>query len=294
MTGYLIAVALQVGILMVLTTALNIQYGMTGLINFGLVAFYGLGAYATGLATIAGAPILLGLLLGMAVAAVAALPLGALAVRLRAEYLAIVTLGFGETVRLVAQNERWLTRGNNGLGGIPRPFADWPALPQGLLQIAVVALALIIVLLVMRRLTTSAYGRILQAIRDNEPAVAAIGKNANRFKVQILAYGAGVAGLAGALQAHVIGYVSPEQLVSHVTFTAWMAMILGGTGRTSGAVLGAAIVMAIFEGSRFARDLVPVISEVELASLRLAFVGLLLILFALYRPQGVMGDYEAK
>jgi len=294
MLSYLLAISIQVGILMILTLALNVQYGMTGLINFGLVAFYALGAYAGGLTTVAGLPIAAGLLVAAAIGTLASLPLGVAAVRLKAEYLAIVTLGFAELVRLAALNEQWLTRGTTGLGGIPRPFQDQPPVVQGALFLAVVVALIVVFVLVCRRLTVSPYGRILAAIRDNEAAVSAIGKNPNRFKIQILAIGSGAAAVAGALQAHYIGYVSPDQFVAHVTFMAWMAMILGGTGRVSGSLIGAFVIMLFFEGSRFLRDIAPWISEVEMASVRLAIVGLLLILATLYRPQGIVGDYSSR
>ncbi|MBX3578916.1 MAG: branched-chain amino acid ABC transporter permease [Rhizobiaceae bacterium] len=294
MTSYLLAIAIQVGILMILTLSLSIQYGMTGLINFGLVAFYALGAYASGLLTVAGWPIAAGIGVAALVGSLASLPLGFIAVRLKAEYLAIVTLGFAELVRLVALNEQWLTRGTTGLGGIPRPFQDQPPIVQAALFLAVVVFLIVVFVLVSRRLTVSPYGRILASIRDNEAAVNAIGKNPSRFKIQIFAIGSAAGAVAGALQAHYIGYVSPDQFVAHVTFMAWMAMILGGTGRVSGALIGAFVIMLFFEGSRFLRDVMPWISEVEMASVRLAAVGLLLILATLYRPQGIVGDYSSR
>jgi len=294
MLGYAMAIAVQIGIIMILTISVNLQYGFTGLINFGVVAFYAVGAYASALLAIAGVPVPLALLAAALIGALAAIPLGAVAVRLRAEYLAIVTLGFAEVVRLVAQNERWLTGGSSGLGGIPRPTGDWPAPFDALGYVALTGFVLLIVILVIRRIVASPYGRILQAIRDNLEAVGAIGKNANRFKLQILAIGGGIAAEAGALQAHYIGYVSPEQMVSHQTFIAWMAMIIGGAGRLAGSVIGAAVVMLLFEGSRFMRDVLPGVSEVEMASIRLALVGLALILFTVYRPQGLAGDYNSR
>jgi branched-chain amino acid transport system permease protein len=294
MTNYLVAIGIQIGVLIILTLSLGIQYGLTGLINFGVVAFYALGAYASGLSTIAGAPFPLGLLIAACVGLAASAPLGVVAVRLRAEYLAIVTLGFAETIRLIALNERWLTRGTIGLGGIPRPFSDQSPIVQSSLFLATVVVCIVIVVAIVHRISGSPYGRILAAIRDNEVAVTAVGKNPNRFKIQVLALGGAAAALAGALQAHYIGYASPDQFVAHVTFMAWMAMILGGAGRLSGAIVGATIIMVFFEGSRFLRDALPWVSEVEVASIRLAVVGLLLVLCTLYRPQGVMGDYRQR
>ena len=141
----------------------------------------------------------------------------------------------------------------------------------------------------MLHLVRSPYGRLIQAIRDDEVAVEAIGKDPRRLKVQVFMLGAGLAGLAGAFYAHFITYLSPDQFLPLVTFYVWIAMIIGGTGRTTGAIAGSVILMVFIEGSRFARDWVPGVSEVQMASVRLALVGLALILFTLYRPQGIMG-----
>jgi branched-chain amino acid transport system permease protein len=142
----------------------------------------------------------------------------------------------------------------------------------------------------MLHLVRSPYGRLIQAIRDDEIAVEAMGKDPRRLKVQVFMLGAGIAGLAGAFYAHFITYLSPDQFLPLVTFYVWIAMIIGGTGRTTGAVAGSLLLLVFLEGSRFARDFVPGVSEVQMASVRLALVGLALILFTLYRPQGMMGS----
>jgi branched-chain amino acid transport system permease protein len=148
--------------------------------------------------------------------------------------------------------------------------------------------------LLMQRMVKSPFGRLIEAIRDDEQAVLALGKDPARFKVQVLMIGAALAGIAGAFYGHYITYVVPEQFIPLITFYVWMAMIMGGVGRVSGAVVGAGLLMLFLEGSRFVRDFVPGVSAVEMASLRLAVVGLALILFTLYRPQGLMGDFTRR
>ena len=290
MLAYLVAVGIIALIYMLLTIGLNLQYGYTGLINFGVVAFFAIGAYASALLTLAGWPLLPAFVVAMVVAGVSAVPIGLLSLRLSDDYLAVVTLGFSEVVRLVIQQEAWLTRGVQGLPGIPRlfqslgvgEFADLATL-FALVASNAVAVAL------MLHLVRSPYGRLMQAIRDDEVAVEAIGKDPRRYKVQVFMLGAGLAGLAGAFYAHFITYLSPDQFLPLVTFYVWIAMIIGGTGRTSGAVAGSLLLMLFLEGSRFARDWIPGVSEVQMASVRLALVGLALILFTLYRPQGMLG-----
>src|SRR5260221_5757472 len=122
MLSYLIAVLIVAGIYALLTLGLNLHYGFTGLINFGHVGFFAIGAYTSALLTLNGAPIAVGMAAGLVLAAASAWPLGLLTLRLREDYLAIVTLGFSEIVRVVLISEQWLTKGVQGLPGIPRPF----------------------------------------------------------------------------------------------------------------------------------------------------------------------------
>ncbi len=290
MVAYLAAVGIVALIYMLLTIGLNLQYGYTGLINFGVVAFFGIGAYASALLTLAGWPLLPAFLVAIGVAGIAAYPIGLLSLRLSDDYLAVVTLGFSEVVRLLIQQEQWLTKGVQGLPGIPRVFGSLGVGEYAdLATLGVLVLCNGAAVAVMLHLVRSPYGRLIQAIRDDEVAVEAIGKDPRRYKVQVFMLGAGLAGLAGAFYAHFITYLSPEQFLPLVTFYVWIAMIIGGTGRTSGAVAGSLILMVFLEGSRFARDWIPGVSEVQMASVRLAIVGLALILFTLYRPQGLMG-----
>lgn len=290
MVAYLVAVGIIALIYMLLTIGLNLQYGYTGMINFGVVAFFAIGAYASALLTLAGWPLLPAFLVAMAVAGVVAYPIGLLSLRLSDDYLAVVTLGFSEVVRLLIQQEQWLTKGVQGLPGIPRLFGSLGVGEYAdLATLGALAVCNAAAVAFMVHLVRSPYGRLIQAIRDDEVAVEAIGKDPRRYKVQVFMLGAGLAGLAGAFYAHFITYLSPDQFLPLVTFYVWIAMIIGGTGRTSGAVAGSLILMVFLEGSRFARDWIPGVSEVQMASVRLAIVGLALILFTLYRPQGLMG-----
>ena len=290
MIAYLVAVGIIALIYMLLTIGLNLQYGYTGLINFGVVAFFAIGAYTSALLTLGGWPLLPAFVVAMIVAAIAAYPIGLLSLRLSDDYLAVVTLGFSEVVRLVIQQERWLTHGVQGLPGIPRIFQSLGIGAYAeLATLAVLILCNLAAIGLMLHLVRSPYGRLIQAIRDDEVAVEAIGKDPRRLKVQVFLLGSGLAGLGGAFYAHFITYLSPDQFLPLVTFYVWIAMIIGGTGRTTGAVAGSLILMVFLEGSRFARDWIPGVSEVQMASVRLALVGLALILFTIYRPQGMMG-----
>lgn len=289
MDAYLLAVATVVLIYVLLAIGLNLQYGETGLINFGHVAFFALGAYTSALLALRGWPLPLSFLAAAAVAALAAVPLGLAALRLSEDYLAIVTLGFSETVRLVIQQEEWLTRGVQGLPGIPGLYTGLSGSARAwaifLTLLALTAAAALAVSLLQR----SPFGRMLRAIRDNEAAVLALGKDPAGFKIRVFMVGAALAGLAGAFYAHFITFITPEQFIPLVTFYVWMSIILGGIGSLRGALVGTALLVFFLEGSRFIRDLLPGIAEVQMANVRLALIGLALVLFVLYRPQGMFG-----
>lgn len=295
MTAYLAAILIISAIYVLLALGLTLQYGRTGLINFGHVGFFAIGAYTSALLVLAGAPIFVGMLAGAVLAGIAAWPIGLVSLRLRDDYFAIVTLGFSETVRIVITSEKWLTNGVQGIPGIPRMFDGLGVgLPSQLSILGVLILTCVLAAYLMRRISHSPFGRVIEAIRDNEEAVRALGKDPAGFKIRVLVVGAALAGVSGAFYAHYIGYIVPDQFVPLVTFYVWMAIIMGGVGRVSGAVVGTGLLMLFLEGSRFLRDFIPGVSEVEMASLRLGAVGLALVLFTIYRPQGLMGDFTRR
>jgi branched-chain amino acid transport system permease protein len=286
MIAYLCAIGIVALIYALLALGLNLQFGLTRLVNFGVVAFFALGAYTSGLLSLQGVPMAVCFVAAMLLSAVLALPIGLLSLRLRDDYLAIVTLGFSEAVRITIQQEEWLTKGVQGLPGLPKLFAGWNS-PAA--EVALFALLVAIVALVAWgtvRLARSPFGRLLRAIGDDEAALSALGKDPAWFKVQIFMLGAALFGMAGAFYAH---FITPEQFIPLITFYVWMGLVMGGTGSVRGALAGTFLLMVFLEGSRFVKDWIPGESEVGMASLRLAAVGLALILVTLYRPNGMFG-----
>ncbi len=295
MEAYLIAIAIGVLIYMLMAVGLSLHYGFTGLVNFGHVGFFAIGAYTSALLSIQGLPIPLAMLSATLITALAAWPLGMVALRLGSDYLAIITLGFSESVRMMLQSEEWLTRGMHGLPGIPRMFEGW--LPAGQIDLAIMLTLLLVngvVFWIVTRVVKSPFGRVIEAVRDNEVAVRALGKDPARFKTRSLMLGAGLAGLAGAFLAHYLTFLSPEQFVPLITFYIWIAIFVGGANRLLGVALGTVIMVGFLEGSRFVRDFVDGISEVQMASVRIWVIGMALILIVLYRPQGILGTKARK
>lgn len=288
MTAYIIAIGTIGLIYVLLALSLNLQWGQTGLINFGLVAFFGIGAYVSGLLAVGGWPIPLAMLAAVLVAAAAAWPLGRLTLSLKEDYLAVIAVGFSEVVRSVLENEAWLTRGPSGLPGVPRLYGNAPDGVRDMLLFMTLLVAVIIVFALLERLIRSPFGRTLRGIRDNEVAAAALGKNVVSFKTRSLVLGSGIAGLAGAFYAHYLTFISPEQFTPDVTFNVWIAVIIGGSGRNLGVVLGTFILILFLEGSRFLNDLGLALDGSQLGALRFILIGVALVLCMLYRPAGLL------
>jgi branched-chain amino acid transport system permease protein len=289
---YLYAIATQMSIYALLALGLNLQWGHAGLLNFGIVASFAIGAYGAALtATLTGWPVAASALVGVVLAVVVAYPIGLASVRLRApHYLAVVTVGFGESVRVFATTETWITNGTRGIS-VPRPFASLPGRGSDVVM-AVIAVAVVAVVYVaIERLIRSPFGRTLEAIRDDEDSARSLGKPVAGFKIRAFVLGSAIAGLAGAVQAFYSGFLVPEQFTPLLTFYVWLAVVLGGTGSGRGAILGAGILVVFLEGSRFLRDLLPpgVLSDSQMASLRFVVIGVALIVIPLRFPRGLLG-----
>ena len=295
MIGYLTSILSLVAIATLVGLALNLQWGLGGLVNFGLAGFYTVGAYCAALLTLSGIPPMLALLGAMMMTAAISALVSFVSLRLADDHLAIVTLGFAEFVRLVVLNESWLTQGSLGLPGIPRPFAEAVAPASYETLFAVLALALtVLVFALLQFLAMSPFGRVLRAVRDDDVVAATLGKNVLWVRMQAFAAGGAVAGLAGSLHAFYYSYIDPAQFGPIITATAFMAVILGGRGNNLGLVIGAASVLLLIEGSRFLKDVIPVLDATQLASLRLMLIGLGLILLLIFRPRGLLPERRAS
>jgi branched-chain amino acid transport system permease protein len=290
MAAYLLAVATVALIYALMTLALNLQFGFTGLINFGVVGFFAIGAYTSALLAKIGMPLEIALPGAALAAGIAAWPVALLSLRLRIEYFAIVTLGYAETIRLFVSQEQWLTGGVQGLPGIPSLAVGLGIHADPMLVSFIFALAAVaVVALINLRLVHSPLGRMIKAIRDDEDAVRALGKSPGRFKVSVFVGSSLFIGLSGALYAHYITYIAPDQFVALLTFYIWVAMILGGAGSITGAILGSMVLLGFIEGSRFLGGVLPGVSAVEMSSLRLGVIGLSMMLLMRFRPQGLLG-----
>lgn len=292
MTNYFVAILATSGIYAILALGLNFTWGIAGIANFGLAGFFAIGAYASSIAATSwGVPIPLAVAFAIAAGGVfgAVVSLGSL--RLRGDYLAIVTFAFTEVVRLVASNETWLTRGTDGISGIPGPFRG-AVTP---LQYNVICLGIISVLLLAavwfcNRLLHSPYGRVLRAIRDDETVAAVAGKNTTKVKLQAFVIGAALMALGGASYAHYQSYISPDLFKPLISIYIFLALMIGGVGNNYGAVAGPLLLLFILEGSRFIIQAIPGITVVQAASFREILIGVVLIAVTRFAPQGLLKE----
>jgi branched-chain amino acid transport system permease protein len=286
----------------IICLGLNVQWGQTGLFNVGVAGFVAIGAYASALLTTPDAPDRLGgfglpLAVGWIGAALAAglatFLVGALTVRLRADYLAIATFGVAVMVQLCLLNLEGLTGGPFGIGFIPRPFAATASDPTlfAALNLALLVAVVAVLYLALERLLRSPWGRVLRAIREDETAARALGKNADRFRLQAFAIGGAIMGLGGAAQAHFIGFIAPENYQPMLTFQVWAMLIAGGSGNNRGAILGAIVVWGLWALSAPAiAALFPPDQQARAAALRIVLIGVGLCAILLVRPRGILGE----
>ncbi len=391
--SYLVFITITALIFALFSLGLNLEYGHTGIINFGHVAFMGIGAYMTTLisrawlpsaATLVGsrgpslvllaitalfafvvvavlgnvafeawtargssgasgdrrAPLVAGIvaglgaallvvlvvpfpltgtaasayliagtvLAGMVTAAIAGVLLGLPTLRLREDYLAIVTIGFAEILRRFWTNEQWLTEGTQGVTGFPLPFrdavAEWSWLttlsdtigagsPYKVLLLLLVLGVLAFVYVTYEILLRSPYGRVLKAIREDEDVASALGKNVFAYKLQALALGSAVAALAGAFLAWHRVFISPNTFLPLFTFYAWIIIVVGGLGNNKGTIIGALFLYTIFESTRFLNlEQALGVTSSQAAAFRVFLIGILFIVLMMFKPEGILGKRE--
>jgi branched-chain amino acid transport system permease protein len=285
-----------------ITLGLNLQWGLTGLFNVGLAGFVAIGAYTSALLTTPGdparlgglgLPIVLGWLGAMVVGALAAALTGFATLRLKSDYLAITTFGVAVVVQLVALNAQVLTGGPFGIGFIPRPFGGLAETPLlfNLSNLGIVLAVTLAAYLALEHLSRSPWGRVLKALREDERAAVSLGKSARFYRVQAFAVGGAIMALAGALQAHFIGFIAPDNYLPILTFQVWVMLIVGGSGSNAGAVVGSVLVWAIWAGSgAMTSILFSPEQQARAASLQIVAIGVMLCLILLLRPNGLFGD----
>ena len=317
--GYYLEVATQVGIFVALALGLNIVVGLAGLLDLGYVAFFAVGAYTWAIVGSPHANLIVGggfplapgwfypfLLVGLLVAAATGVLLGLPVLRLRGDYLAIVTLGFGEVIRVLANNLDKpinLTNGPRGITPISRPpFPFELSYSQGFYFL--VLLIVVVVILVNRRLENSHIGRAWEAIREDELAAQAMGVPLVRSKLLAFACGASFAGVMGVVFAAKQVFINPESFTFLESIGVLAMVILGGMGSIPGAIIGATVVtvlnLQVLKGLSLwlnelkiagvmvlGYNLADLPTQLEPAKYERMIFGIILVLMMIFRPQGI-------
>jgi branched-chain amino acid transport system permease protein len=305
-------VGVVAGIFTIFALGLQLQFGFAGLLNFGHVAFMAVGAYTMAILVVkVGWPMWAAALAAITLAMAVGVLIGLPTVRLRADFLAIATIAFGEIVRLIALNESELTGGPQGTinlegAGTAASFnAEWLSFESSVrdrleqlfgevsrnqTMFVIIWTVVILLILLLQFLVHSPWGRVLKSIREDEDAASALGKNVFAYKLQALVLGAALAAVAGLFFAFQFSFFSPQDFDPLTTFFAWIIVILGGTGRNWAVPVGAIVFGVIFAGTRFAD--IPFFDSADQAYLRLILIGLILIALMAFRPQGLFGRRE--
>jgi ABC-type branched-subunit amino acid transport system permease subunit len=287
------------GIYVLLALGLNVVVGLSGLLDLGYAAFFAIGSYTFAFAaspfTGFDVPFWPMLVVGAVVAAIFGVLLGAPTLRLRGDYLAIVTLGFGEIVPIVFQNSGKYTEGPNGIGGISPPelpfvlFTSADPWPYYVTMIGLIGLSMILIY----RLQDSRLGRAWNAIREDELAAAANGVNTVTTKLLAFAIGASTAGLAGVFSASKLTLVSPNLFRFDVSFTVLAMVVLGGMGNIWGVAVGAFVIFmiqsVILKQLNIVMDSfnVPFLSDIDFIQYQFLLYGIALVAMMLIRPEGL-------
>lgn len=290
---------------------LAVHFGYAGLLNMGIAGFMALGAYGYAISILTfGFPWWGGVLVGLGAAAVFALVLGIPTLRLRGDYLAIVTIAAAEVLRLMFLTTAFddVTGSADGLSGYHSSFRASNPIPAGtygfgpwqynevgwwVRVLGLIALALAAI--VVWRLMASPWGRVLKGIREDEDAVRALGKNVFSYKLQALVVGGMIAALGGVVYA-LPSAVNPGVYVTSLTFFVYTALLLGGAATVFGPLIGSLIfwVLQTFIGNLMpalvSAGVLPFMTNIQSQTVRFILVGIALMLIVIFRPQGILGD----
>jgi branched-chain amino acid transport system permease protein len=290
----------------IVALGLNLQWGFTGLFNVGVAGFVAIGAYTSALVTTPelagrmggwGWPVALGWLAAMATSGIAGFFVGAIALRLRHDYLAITTFGIAVTIQLIANNATKLTGGPFGVQFIPKPMQSWlgTGLPWTIAYLCLALAVLALSYFALESLVRSPWGRVLRAIREDEDAAKSLGKQAFVFRMQSFVIGSMLMGLGGAVYAHFVGYVAPEDFLPILTFQIWAMLIVGGSGNNRGAILGAFVVWCFWAAAgSLLRDWIPQAQQARAAALQVVLIGTLIAVMLVLRPKGIIKETVQK
>lgn len=288
MTVFLIQTAIFMLMFGMLALSYNLLFGYRGVTSLAHSAFWGIGAYASALTlTKLSLPWPVGMALGMLVAIVVGALVAIPAARLRGDYLLVATVGFQVIIHAIFLNWRGLTNGPLGITAIPRPTVGSVAIVSPMSYLVFSAVLFLFVLVVTWRLSESPFGRMLRAVRDDDVACQALGKNVVRATVLAFSISGGLAAIAGSFMAGWVTYIDPESFVLLNSLLVLTIVAVGGAGNFAGALVGTVVIVGLPEALRLL-DLPGGL----VGPLRQIIVGIVLVLFMVFRPQGIVPEHR--
>jgi len=302
---FLVGVVSLASIYAIFTLGYNIQFGQTGLVNLGYVAYFAVGAYTSVILTIPhpaphaeyifgfGLPLWIGFIGAGVAAGVFAYVVGLPTLRLGVDYFVVVTFAVGEVLRYILLNEIWLTNGFRGFHSLPQPL--YSLLQPGLYDYffaVLVIVALIATYFLAERICNSPFGRSLKTVRESEIVAFSLGKKVSSYKMKSFIIGAIIAGFAGSLYVRFTTVVRPQMFSPTITFIALLALIIGGKGNNKGAIVGTFVYIFVVEFTRFFQ--VSAGYATRISSLRPLAMGVMLILVVRYLPQGIIREAKVR
>lgn len=302
MDAYIAALLCMGAAYSVFTIGYNLQWGYTGLFNLSVFGLAAAGGYTSVILTTSaagghiggfGLPYIVGILAGALIAGVIGAVIGTITLRLEFGFFAIATLGLGKFLIAIFKNEKGLTNGVWGIGGIPKPlsnlagsYANWA---YGGISLVILA----VVYYLAQKLVSSPWGRLQLAIKDDEHLTQMLGKNVWRYRMESLVLGSMLMGLGGAMYAHYQGYINPKSYTDIMwAFLPLLMVVAGGSGNHKGSVLGAFVVWGAWSISEIFAGYMP-IASMNIPHIRTLVVGILIISILRWRPQGLIGRKRA-
>ena len=287
--AYFIFVFSAIVIYISLANLLHLQFGLTGIVNFGVVGFWGLGMYGTTVLIVQyELPFLVAVVAATLITALLAGLLGWLVLDLDSQSIIVATLAFSTIIFYLVTTEKWLTKGVVGIGTVSFPFDVGRR--TDLLYLLLLVLITGASMWYAWKLKQAPYGRLLLAIQDNEPLAKGLGKATSSQKLIFFTVTSGLMGLMGALHAPVNQFLTPTLIAPGVTFTVWIALILGGKKHVLGGLIGILVTVGLFDLLIETYLPLPTNFTILVPNFKLMLYGLMLMLILMFRPLGILGD----
>lgn len=276
-----------------LAQLLHIQFGMAGIPNFGVVGFWGLGLYGTGVLYVTySVPLFIAIAMASVLSAAVGFILALLVLQRSGQAVLAATLALSAIIATLIVSEKDITGGVQGLGTIKFPFGDMES--RNIVFMVFILIVVIAMVWLSAKLRDSRMGRQLVAIRDNEELAASLGKDTASTKRWVFAITCGMMGVLGGMSAPLHQFLVPYQLAPSLTFAVWIALVLGGKGHNLGAIVGVFVTFGLFDILIETYAPVPAEQAILLPNFKLFCYGLVLIMIIMFRPRGMLGEDKPK